>query len=211
MNKTAYLTIAVLLLTFIAPAISCPKRCKDCEEDRCIRCDEGFSLHRGSCHKCEMEGCTECPFSAREKCSKCKSGYFLKAAPVATDPSRRVCAECTNGCDRCDNENTCIECYALYDLSSDNKCDVDGSIALAAILIGLAALCCLLVCLLALIAAILALIVKLLKKGVKKTKKALYHDSSSSSSESGSHKKKKRNRSHSSHSQKKDYITPHYA
>lgn len=189
---------SILILFFIA--IATIKTCEDglfdsCREcgdnNRCIRCNEGYSLNDGSCHKCEMDGCTECPVNARDRCTQCKSGYFLRNAPTAADATRNECVECTNGCDRCDNENTCIECYALYDLDSDRKCELDEGVALTSILLLAACLLCLCLCLSALIAGLIALCCK--GKGKKKktkTYKKSKHDSSSSSSPDVQIKKK---------------------
>lgn len=151
MTQTRTLVFKLLLITLTFATIqACSdglfQNCRECNGEACVRCAEGYSLHRGACHKCEMDNCDECPWDAREQCTQCVSGHFLTGGRRSKE---RSCQECTTGCNECVDTNKCLDCYSFYNLKSDGTCELDSWIevllwCLLAVCLCFLCFCCLL-------------------------------------------------------------------
>lgn len=129
------LTAIFLLICLTSQVLSrCGEGVDGCDScagaDRCVRCREGYVLQGGECYSCLIDGCGRCTFSGRfGECITCKNGYF--EAKNERDEIR--CKRCTAGCQKCDNTETCIQCYPLHNKDSLGKCKLDSGVAVIAL------------------------------------------------------------------------------
>lgn len=92
------------------------KKCKD--SSTCLEClSKSYMLIDNSCVKCTNihSKCAEC---SKNKCTKCKEGYFLKS---------NSCEICPRNCIDCgENEGVvnCIKCKSYYTVLKSKACDV---------------------------------------------------------------------------------------
>ena len=97
--------------------------------------DDGLNYY--SCSDIRYNSVVNCnTCNDKDTCKSCKSGYILfnsNKLCVTNDELLNnkyyqiegnfyLCSEKLKGCERCINENTCIECNIAYDLEENNKC-----------------------------------------------------------------------------------------
>ena len=112
----------------------------ECKEKTSIENDEHYYTKDGFYYSCndirynDVENCEKC--NEKETCISCKSDFLLfnsnKLCVTNADLIRKkyyeingifyLCSEKIKGCERCDNENKCIECNIAYDLDDNDKC-----------------------------------------------------------------------------------------
>jgi len=126
--------------TCASPCLTCfgpsPIQCLTCSSSylsfyngSCLSsCPTNFSPISGVCVACPY-GCSSCINAIN--CTNCNAGYYLTAnqcvrlcpqatypsvsnATTAATPGQNLCLPCPTGCQRCSDQNTCLQCAYNY-------------------------------------------------------------------------------------------------
>lgn len=122
---TLKLSLISFLLTLIKNTYNCPQYCTACKDSNiCERCEYGFGIVEGQCHRCSVKDCKYCDGNI-DSCETCAIFHYKEESKDFK--GNFECKNCGFGCMECLNEDKCLTCGKMFRFSKDkpDECIAD--------------------------------------------------------------------------------------